>query len=298
MFGDLPTRFARWGVQRVPWFLEPVVAAGWAFLLFLLAKKQRRAVAANLRAIWPQWSSLKTRAGVLRVFWNFACVQVDSLRCTTGSGDVDWLLEGAESFAELTSRKDGCLVLTAHMGTYDTASALFAEKFGRTLYAVRAPERSPELQAFREREIREKEEKYPLFRTLYNQPGNLLGVELARCLREGHVVAVQADRVMFEVSEMEVEVEPGLIMKLPRGPLALARATNAPCYPLFVTRRDWRLYTVTVGAALDLPPRKRGQEDPAAQIWGCELLGMIRSAWWQWFVFEELFERRTKGSAS
>ena len=76
----------------------------------------------------------------------------------------------------------------------------------------------------------------------------MLGVELARLLGEGNIVAVQGDRVMFDVSPMDVEVEPGLHMRLPKGPLFLARATRAPCYPLFITRDGWRRYRVTVHA--------------------------------------------------
>ena len=78
------------------------------------------------------------------------------------------------------------MILTAHMGNYDIAAPVFAARFNRTLYTVRAPEREPETQALRDAEIRRKEALNPLFRTLYNEDGNLLGVELARLLGEGN----------------------------------------------------------------------------------------------------------------
>ena len=71
-------------------------------------------------------------------------------------------------------------------------------------------------------------------------------------------MAVQGDRVIFDVSPMEVEVEPGLVMRLPKGPLFLARATGAPCFPLFIVRDGWRRYRVVVMPEVKLPPRRRG----------------------------------------
>lgn len=225
------------------------------------------------------------------MFLNFALTYVDAMRCETGTGTVDWALEGVKHIDELSNRKDGCIILTAHMGNYDIAAPMFASRFHRTLYAVRAPERVPENQALREQEVREKEAKNPYFRTLFNREGNLLGVELARLLSEGNIVAVQGDRVIFEVSPMIVEVEPGLKMQLPKGPLYLARVTDAPCYPLFIVRDGWRRYRVIVSPPLVLPPRTRGGEDLGAKVWAEPIMDILRKHWSQWYVFEPMFTR-------
>ena len=291
MFGDLPGRFLAHVLGVVPWFLEPSLVAGWTLLFFLIAGPQRRAVTANLRALHPRWGPFRGTLGAWRVFWNFAVTFVDAMRCNTGTGDVDWEVEGLAHMDELATRKDGCIILTAHMGNYDIAAPMFASRFNRTLYTVRAPEREPETQKLREEEIRRKEQQYPNFRTLYNRDGNLLGVELARLLGEGNIVAVQGDRVMFEVAPMDVEVEPGLHMRLPKGPLFLARATKAPCYPLFITRSGWRRYKVTVHPPIQLPPRQRGDEPEVAKLWASAVFQTAKAHWNQWFVFEPLLTR-------
>lgn len=292
VFGDLPTRFLTYSLRVVPWFLEPVLTAGWTFLFFLIARDQRRAVAGNLRAMHPQWSVFRGFVGAWQVFWNFAVTFVDALRCETGTGGVDWKVSGLEHMDELANRSEGCIILTAHMGNYDIAASMFASRFNRPLYAVRAPEREPETQKIREEEMRRREAMYPNFRTLYNREGGLLGVELARLLGEGNIVAVQGDRVIFDVSPMDVELEPGLHMRLPKGPLFLARATRAPCYPLFITRDGWRRYRVTVHAPVMLPPRRRGDEEETAKIWANAVFQTARLHWNQWFVFEPLLTRR------
>lgn len=298
VFGDLPTRCLASGLRVAPWFVEPFLVAVWTLVFFLVAGVQRRAVVANLRALFPAWTRPRAWFGAYRVFWNFAGTYVDAQRCETGTGEVDWIIEGIDAFEELAATSTGCLILTAHMGNYDMAAPLFSSKFDRTIYAVRAPEREPEMQRIREAELREKERANPLFRTLYNEGGEMLGVELARLLREGNVVAVQGDRVVFEVSPMDVEVEPGLLMSLPKGPLFLARVSGAPTYPLFIVRDGWRRYRVRVFPRLGLPARRRGRgPDQAAEVWAGAILEVVRPCWDQWFVFEKVFHRK-KGARS
>lgn len=292
VFGDLPTRFLTSALSVLPWFLEPALIVGWTLLFFCIAKSQRRAVVSNLRAIHPAWGRFRGLLGAWRVFWNFSVTYVDTLRWETGTGGVDWEVHGLDAIEDLAHRKEGCVILTAHMGNYDLAAPVFADRFKRTLYAVRAPEREAETQKIREHEIHKIEVKYPNFRTLYNREGNLLGVELARLLGEGHIVAVQGDRVMFDVSPMEVEVEPSLVMTLPKGPLFLTQATGAPCYPVFMTRIGWRRYQVTVLPEIQLPARRRG-DDEAAAIWAKVVFETAKRHWNQWFVFEPLLSRKS-----
>jgi phosphatidylinositol dimannoside acyltransferase len=294
VFGDLPTRLLTSSLRVVPWFLEPALIVGWTLLFFGIAKAQRRAVSANLRAMHPHWGRLRGWIGAWRVFWNFALTYVDALRCNTGTGTVDWVIEGLANMDEIAGRGDGCIILTAHMGNYDIAAPVFSSRFNRTLYTVRAPEREPETQRIREQEIAEKERLHPCFRTLFNRDGNMLGIELAKLLGQGNIVAVQGDRVMFDVSPMLVEVEPGLRMKLPKGPLFLARATGAACYPLFVTRDGWRRYRVTVHPQIALPTKQRGDDKDVTAIWAVPVYTAAKRHWNQWFVFEPLLERVLK----
>lgn len=286
------------GLKVAPWFLEPVLVPVWTFLFFGIAGAQRRAVAANLRALFPEWSGLQAWAGAYRVFLNFASTYVEALRAETKTGDVDWVIEGLEHFEDLRTREAGSLILTAHMGNYDMAAPLFSDKFGRTVYAVRAPEREPEMQAIREAEQHEKERLNPWFRTCFNTGGDMLGVELARYLGQGDIVAVQGDRVIFEVSPMEAEVEPGLMMRLPRGPLYLARVTGAATFPLFILRDGWRRYRILVKPPLDLPARVRGKaDDPAMPVWAGSILEVVKKRWAQWFVFEPVLRREGRRDA-
>lgn len=292
--GDFWARLLRRALSGVPWFLEAPLIAGWAPLFFLMAIKPRRAVAANLRAMFPHWGPWRARLGAWRVVWNFSVTYVDGLRCESGTGDIDWAIEGIDHLESLSSHPGGAVILTAHMGNYDIAAPLFSSRIQRSLYAVRAPEKEPEVQKIREEEMRRKEVENPHFRTLYNHDNNLLGIELAKLLQDGNLVAVQGDRVVFDVSPMEVEVEPGLVMRLPRGPLFLVRAAGCACYPLFIMRDGWRRYRVKVLPALELPARTRGPDTEASVLWAKTILDVVRSHWNQWFVFEPVLQRTTE----
>jgi lauroyl/myristoyl acyltransferase len=289
--GDLWGRLLRFVISGVPWFLEAPLIAGWAMIFFAVASKPRRAVTSNLRAMFPEWGPIRAFIGAWRVFWNFSVTYVDGLRCESGTGGIDWAIEGLADLNALASHSGGAVILTAHMGNYDIAAPLFSSRIQRPLYAVRAPEREPENQRIREEELRRKEAENPHFRTLYNTEGNLLGIELARLLAEGNLVAVQGDRVVFDVSPMDLEVGPGLRMRLPRGPLFLVRATGSVCYPLFIIRDGWRRYRVKVLPQLELPPRSRGNDDEASKIWANTILDVVRKHWNQWFVFEPVLWR-------
>jgi predicted LPLAT superfamily acyltransferase len=278
--GDLHARLLRRALGRLPWFLEAPLIVGWLTFFFALAKNQRRAVASNLRALHPHWGPVRAFIGSWQVFWNFSVTYVDGLRCESGTGEVDWAIEGIDELNALAEHP------------------MFSSRIQRSLYAVRAPEKEPELQKLREEELRRKETLNPHFKTLYNQDGALLGVELARLLKEGNLVAVQGDRVIFDVSPMDVEVEPGLTMRLPRGPLFLVRATGAPCYPLFIMRDGWRRYRVKVLPPLELPQRTRGTDTEASELWAKTILDIVRERWNQWFVFEPVLWRQPSGKSA
>ncbi|MES2995816.1 MAG: lysophospholipid acyltransferase family protein [Verrucomicrobiota bacterium] len=291
IFGDLPTRFLRHLLPLIPWFLEPFLIGFWVTVIFLAAAPQRRAVAGNLRAMHPGWSWPRCFAGAWRMFFQFGLAFVDAQRCAVGTGTIDWVLDGSEHFAALEREPGGLLLVTAHMGNYDLAAAYFASRFPRSLHTVRAPERNAEAQKMRERDIRSDEEKNPAFRSHYNRDGNLLGIELARLIVEGEAVAVQADRVLYDVSPMDAEVTPGLWMRLPKGPWALARATRCPCYPVFITRDGWRRYRVTILPAFHVSPDRDATQQSTAR-WARRIFDFASTHWEQWFVFEPMLERR------
>ncbi len=291
-------RFLDWGVKRTPFFAEPVLVAGYTLVIFALAGRQRRAVMANLAVLRPRASWFGRLAMALGVFWEFAWMLTDSAHARGGERNVTWRLDGAEAFRFLREDGGAALILTAHMGNYDVAAPFFASRLGRRLHGVRVPERHAEMQAYME-EQRARQESAD-FRVRYNHPDSFLGVELARALGAGEIVALQGDRVVDQVSPVEVVWE-GKTWPLPVGPFVLAQAGGAPVFPIFIVRDGWRSYRVLVLPPRTPEPAVRGQRARQQQDliawWAGVLSGVIRQNATRWLMFDPAFLPREKAEA-
>ncbi len=292
IYGDVWAHLIAWGLRVTPFFLAPLVISIYAGVFLLICGPQRRIVANNLSVILPG-SSRRMNAWwrTYLIFWHFAETMVDAARMRCGEGGMDWEIDGVEHFENLAKSSGGVIVMTAHMGNYDIAAPVFAEKFGRKLNTVRAPERLEKTQELMARELaNDRSEKYEAH---FNTSENFLGVELARLLKDGEAVAIQGDRVLFEVTPAETAVGDAY-WRLPKGPFVLAYISRCPIYPLFIMRAGHRRYRIEVGEPFHVTRSRSGREVDIAQgldHWRDVLLALLKREWRQWFVFEEAFHR-------
>lgn len=291
-YGDLWMRYLHWGARHCPWFMEPVMVFGFTMMFWVVLGKARRAVARNLNVLLPGSSPLVNQVRVIRVFWNFAWSMVDQAHVRHGQKCIRWEIAGDEHLKLLEGKKEGAILLTAHMGNYDVAAPLFAERIQRPIHLVRVPERHRESQEFQQSQ-RAKEQSGE-FVIHYNEPGNMLGMDLARALQEGGVVAIQGDRILFDVSPMQVPFEDGVQWNIPRGPFLLALVAKASIHPVFIIRMGYRRYRVVAAEPIEVRmPANRDKEQAqrdAAVEWSKVVGEVMRRHWRQWFVFEPVFE--------
>lgn len=291
-YSDCWARYLEWGVRYVPWWLDPILTAFYCGLFYLLASELRQGVLANLHALFPKSPAWINVLRGYRVFWNFACIAVDGVRAKEQPFAVDWEICGLENFAKLEESAKGVVIVTAHMGNYDLAGPVFADRFHRTIHAVRAPERNAGLQRARQEAL-----KHPggeSYRIAYNEPGNMLALTLAQALIRGDAVAIQADRVLFEVSAVSVAWE-DWCFDVPQGPFVLAQTTNCPLMPLFIIRVCRGRYRVEIGELFhcDRIDRDRAAGiQRAAMHWAALLGERIKRYWYQWLVVEQVLRRK------
>ncbi|MEZ0275932.1 MAG: hypothetical protein ACAH88_13585 [Roseimicrobium sp.] len=290
--GDFWLRYLHWGARHCPWFMEPMYIFAFAVMFWIFLGSQRRAVAANLAVLLPGSSPVANQFRVIRVFWNFAWSLVDQAHARHGNKCIHWEITGNAYLALLEQDRKGAVLLTAHMGNYDVAAPLFAERLQRPIHMVRAPEREKKSQEFQAAQI-EKEPKAG-FVVHYNEPGNMLGMELARAIQDGGIVAIQGDRILFDVSPMEVTYREGINWQIPRGPFLLALVTKALIHPIFIIRMSYRRYRVLAAAPIEvqlLADRdKEAAQRVAAEKWSAVIRGVMERHWRQWFVFEKVFK--------
>ena len=288
--GDLLPRILAWAVPHCPFYLEPILIAGCTTVFFAIAAGPRRAVQENLAAIHPGASRVRLCVQSFQVFWNFAWTCVDGERARSGDRAFRWEIVGREHFDAAADTDKGLIVLTAHMGSYDVAAAAFAEKFGRKVHAVRAPEPTEALQEFRKSELAES--AGDSLEIAYNAPGALLGVELVRALNEGEAVAIQGDRVMFDVAPIACPFLNRHI-RIPKGPFVLAMLGKVPLIPIFILRDGISRYRIVCKEAFECQRVRRDRDGPiekAAARWCAQLELVVVENWDQWFVFEPAFE--------
>jgi predicted LPLAT superfamily acyltransferase len=215
---------------------------------------------------------------------------VDATHALDGRNQLDWEIEGTQDFAALQATTGGVIILTAHMGNYDIAAPIFAEKFGKKLHAVRMPEKHDATQEFMA-STRDQQQSQG-FQIHYNRPGNMLAVELAQAIHRHEAVAIQGDRVLGEVAAVTPVFDKNHAIRIPKGPFVLALATHAAVFPLFVIRMGWRRYRVLVQPVLPTPLDVRNREAAVATLttaWVDTLRNVARAHWRQWFVLEDAF---------
>lgn len=293
--GDYLSRLQSWVAGRCPFFVELILLAGYSALFFVLCGAARRAIVFNLGVILPGSTRWANWWRAYRVIWNFSESLTEASRVRAGEKVIEWEVEGDDHLEELRKSGAGAILLTAHMGNYDIAGRMFADAFFRRIHAVRAPERQPDVQELRRRELEGQSAPANLV-VRYNQRNGMLGVDLARAIEDGEVVAIQGDRILFDVAAIEARFDEAFALRVPKGPFVLGAVTGCPIYPVFFVSSGYRRYRVIAGPPFACERRRgAGQQEClalAADRWLAALRPVMRRFWNQWYVFEPAFVRR------
>jgi lauroyl/myristoyl acyltransferase len=277
----------RFAILNVPPWTEPVVMAFWA-AFFLLWGPGRRGVIRNLKVIRPGSFAVTNFFRCYRVFWNYAWTIADNVRFKELRTIPDWEFTGWDHFQEMQAR-DGAILLTAHMGSYDLGAHLFSETSTRRIVMVRAPETDPQTRAF------EEDHGADGLRIEFNTRATELALDLLENVREGAIVAIQGDRVTGTISSLPATLF-GRPTTVPAGPFALAMAARVPIFPVFVVRMGRRRYRLMTSRPIEIT-RTRSRDDDFARAvaqWMEELEQVVRACWYQWFTFEPYWPERAE----
>jgi len=229
-------------IPLLPQFAHPPIAAITAAIFFLLLRRERQAVAENLRHI-VDTHGVRLWWKVGRVFYSFCDFMVSY--CYVPSADFKGLVgmlregqSGLRKIDECLAEGGGVIVWTAHLGNWEFASRLL-EMHGRTVNVARLVENTPAEIMLRELMTNERLRIVDLGR------GAAASIELVQALRRNEIVAIQGDRVYQRLTaEVPFFGAPALF---PLGPFLLSQASGAPVLPGFVLRKRWLRYRVVMG---------------------------------------------------
>jgi KDO2-lipid IV(A) lauroyltransferase len=236
-------RFVFSTMRWLPRRAQPPVASLTALIFFLLLKRERRAVAGNLRRVTGR-RGLRLQWKVYRVFYSFCDLMVSygSVPQASHAQLLAMLADGERGAAVIDrclAAGRGLIVWTAHLGNPEFASRLL-EMHGRPVNVARVVEDSPAEKMLRDRMSSER------LRIVDLRDGARASIELLQALRRNEIVAIQGDRVYHPRHAAKVMFF-SAPAEFPLGPFLLSQVSGAPVLPGFVVRRGWLRYRVLLG---------------------------------------------------
>jgi lauroyl/myristoyl acyltransferase len=280
-------RFPYLGFRHLPTWSDWLTVAVFTPFFFLTLSRIRRAIAANLEPVlgpagpWSRWR---------RSLWtmtSFSWCLIERYRRYAHPERDRAVLEGEENWREAMAGGRGVILVTAHIGPWESAVRFGASEARRRVHVVREKEMDPRAQEFVEEIIARSGEDTV---THFAADDPALALELVKALRAGDVVALQGDRPRAGGRTVEATVF-GQPLPLPVGPAALARAAEVPILPVF-NFRDGRFRLRSVARPPIHVARTAYREaDVAAAVHrlAAEIEWAIRRRPHQWFCFRRLW---------
>jgi len=222
-----------WGVERVPavmGFLRPfLTGVAWRTVPWL-----RQNLLMNAARLLGAHSSFGQRAALARSVllnnYDFVCDLGRSRRLSDRQllDRID-TVDGLDRYTSARALKRGALLVTAHLGSFETGVVALRQHEPR----VHVVFRRDSLARF-ERLRAEQRRRFGVCEAALDD-GFDIWVQLRDALHRNEVVLMQGDRVMPGQKGVRVPFMGGHMM-MPAGPVKLALASGAPVIPIFAPR--------------------------------------------------------------
>lgn len=280
-------RFPFWAATRLPSWVQRISVVVFTAFFFLALGRIRRAVSSNLEPVLGPATFWTRNRRAFRTMYEFAgCLNERYIRVSHPER-LRFSLEGEEHWQQVLRSGEGAILVTAHIGPWESASWFGASTAGRRVHVVREEESNPEAQAFVHRMLSGGGDDYI---THFAGDDVALGVVLAQALRQGDIVALQGDRPRSGGRSVETTLF-GRPLSLPIGPAALARATGVAIVPVFSFREGSLLVHSVVRPPIRLAKTAARDADIAAALraLATDIEWAIRRRPYQWFCFRRLW---------
>lgn len=269
----------------LPRRVSRAIGAAGTWLAWRLMPDTRKALADNLRALFPAESSRALEERALRTLRAYANDVIDFLRAIDLPSDrAEALFEynpaDARLFVDLLERQRGVILVGGHYGNWELGSVAMRHVFKLPLTIVAMAEESEEVNGIR-RDIRARlgAETLEVRRSLDT------ALQLRKRLAENTIIAMLIDRY---VGRDRVAVRfLGRDAWFLKTPALLAYLTGAPLVPCFIERLDDRRFSIAPGEPIIVSaerPRERAIEE-ATQRFAQQLEARIRRQPQFWYQF-------------
>jgi lauroyl/myristoyl acyltransferase len=265
------------------WAFVPV-ETGFAVAFFIFLHNIRRALVANLAVALGPAGFWRSRWRAFRTMYDFALGYGDRHEHYVYPRRFEVRQEDPEIWRELSRRRRGTILVTAHLGAWNMLQHAAPATLERRVHVVREIEIDPAAQAHVERLLAELGD--PNCVTHFATDDPRLGLELKQALEDGHVVALQADRPRPGRRNVTVRLF-GRETLFPAGPAVLARLAGATLVPVFCFRESHYLYRAVFRPAIEVPVTddKDADVETATRALAREVEWAILHRPHQWYAF-------------
>ena len=273
------------GVRRLPRRVS--YAIGWvgAWIAWMLMPRTNDAVAANLEPLFPADDLQRRRRRALDVYRSYTRDAIDFLRALNAPPEEDRRLfdlrpEDAALFADLLSRGDGLILVTAHWGNWEAGGILVSRQLKLPTTVVAMAEASPTVNRIRH-EIR----SGMGIQTLEVRQSLDTALQLRRALAENRIVAMLMDRHLGK-DRVAVRLL-GRDAWFLKTPVLMAYLTGAPLVTCFIDRVAPGRFRARPGRAIVVDrtgPRDEAIQHAAQQL-ATDLEERIRARPECWYHF-------------
>lgn len=276
-------------MPRLPRPLAAMALFVTTMLCYVAMGHERNASMVNLRRICPE-RGFRLRRRSFSLFYNFgrfmvARMELNGLSETRLTKKVINYDNARAVLARVLDEGRGAVVATAHLGNWEMGIRLLTLS-GRPVHVVMMEDGDRSIEG-----VYEKLRVIDGVRVHWINKNPFVGVELLSALRNGGIVAVQADR-NAGASQARLPMF-GAPVSLPLGPASLARAAGVPIIPCFVVMESGN----SVKLRIDPPIMVTRTSDPArdliqatSQIARC-IEGAVAEYPDQWFNFYPIWEQ-------
>jgi KDO2-lipid IV(A) lauroyltransferase len=239
MFDYVLYKIGQFITLRLPLKTAYKIAEFFSDIHYIFADKDRAAVKANLKTIFPEKSDRKIRQIRIRMFRNFAKYLVDFFRYE--KIDKEYIknnlkVENLHYFEEALSLGKGIIVLSAHLGNWELGGVLIS-LLGYDLWVVALEHKYKKINDFFNAQRKSKGIKVIPFNKAVRQSINIL--------KENRLLALVGDKDFTKEGGIVINFF-GKATSFPKGPAALSLKTGAAIIPGFMIRNEDDSFTLKI----------------------------------------------------
>ena len=282
------------GWRLASWFIYPLV--GYFFLRSATERRASWEYLQHLKSAHPDAALLPNRPSwrhSYRHFLEFSLTILDRLAIFSGRAcDYDIVRHGQELMVALAAKKQGAVLLGAHLGSLD-AMCLLAKEKGMVVNVLTFRANSRNISG-----VLEQLQAQGNLHIIEYDPTDGLGVfELMACIRRGEFVAINGDRTGPRLGQRRDRVSwvpfLGQEAPFPQGPLILASLLECPVLLTVGLRTGagtYHLYAEEFAQRIVLPKGMREQQlQHWLAIYAQRLEQYCCQAPYQWFNFYDFW---------